>query len=98
MPRRCHDCAVCTQRLELYRGVGRDAAERRRLAGLCASCGHTLHRHFHGLLRSAGMPVDPEVFPAGPPPRDSPLGQLLVEMGDYDDYPTHLRRDPVGPQ
>jgi hypothetical protein len=32
-------------------------------------------------------------FHVDPPPRDSRLGQLLVELGQYDDYYHHIRRD-----
>jgi hypothetical protein len=40
--------------------------------------------------------VREEVFPSDAPPRESPLGQLLVELGLYDSYWWEIRRDPPG--
>jgi hypothetical protein len=37
-----------------------------------------------------GVAIDVESLAVDRPPRDSPLGQLLVELGDYDDYFAHL--------
>jgi hypothetical protein len=87
----CHDCATCTDRPELARRLGRSQEEVRRLSARCAGCGHRLHRHLHGLVRSIpGVAIDVESLAVDRPPRDSPLGQLLVELGDYDDYFAHL--------
>ena len=83
----CHDCATCTTRPELARSLGRSPEEVRQLSARCGACGHRLHRHLHGPtrrslgLRSAGVTLEID-----PPPRDSPLGQLLVELGEYDGY------------
>jgi hypothetical protein len=34
--------------------------------------------------------IDVGKLAVDPPPRDSPLGQLLVELGEYDDYLVRL--------
>lgn len=91
----CYDCARCTGRLELSRGIGRDSEERRRLARTCHECGHVLHLHFHATLRALGWRPTPETLPAERPPRESPLGQDLVAHGQYDSYFADLRRDPI---
>ena len=88
----CHDCAVCTERLELSRGRGRDAHEVAALARTCPTCRHQLHRHLHGAVRAGGAVVMESAFSAERPPRDSRLGQLLVELGEYDSYFQTLRR------
>ena len=95
----CHDCAVCTERLELSRGKGRDAHEVAALARRCTTCRHQLHRHLHGSLRAAGAVVTESTLPAERPPRETPLGQLLDELGEYDSYFESLRRgtDHRGP-
>ena len=86
----CYDCATCVGRGELARSLGRSTDEVQRLGQPCASCGHRLHRHFHGLVRGAGLVPDPERIAVEAPPRESPLGQLLASQGGYDDYHQHL--------
>jgi len=90
----CYDCAVCTGRMEMSRGMGRDAAEIATLSRQCPSCRHALHRHLHGALRAAGGEVTEDRLPADRPSRDSALGVALLEMGEYDNYFETLRRDP----
>jgi hypothetical protein len=89
---RCYDCAVCTQRPELNLGPGRSRREVAQLAASCAECRHRFARHMHGSLRVHGWAVREEVFPVGRPARDSPLGQLLVGLGQYDDYYASIAR------
>jgi hypothetical protein len=87
----CHDCATCTARPELARSLGRSPEEVRRLSARCDACGHRLRRHLHGPTRSSLALTSAEVtLETDSPPRDSPLGQLLVELGEYDDYPDRL--------
>ena len=88
----CHDCAVCTERLELSRGKGRDAQEAAALDRTCPTCRHRLYRHLHGSLRATGAVVTENAYPADRPPPDSRLGQMLVELGEYDSYFETLRR------
>jgi len=89
---RCYDCAVCTQRPEINLGPGRSRSEVEQLAAHCTECHHRFARHMHGGLRVHGWAVREEVFPACRPPRDSPLGQLLVGLGEYDDYYASIAR------
>lgn len=88
----CYDCAVCTERLELSRGRGRDAREVAALSRNCPTCRHRLHRHLHGTLRAGGAVVTENSLPAERPPRDWRLGQLLIELGEYESYFETLRR------
>jgi hypothetical protein len=83
---RCYECAVCTERPELNLGAGRTAREVEGLAAPCSECRHRFARHMHGHLRRHGWVVREELFPVGRPPRRSPLGRLLADLGKYDDY------------
>jgi hypothetical protein len=82
--------------MELDLGRGRTARKATALVQPCSGCGHKLHRHLHAPLRRGGWDVREEVFPSDAPPRESPLGQLLVELGLYDSYWWEIRRDPPG--
>jgi hypothetical protein len=67
------------------------------LAQTCADCSHLYRRHMHASLRRGGlMKMAGVKFHVDPPPRDSRLGQLLVELGLYDSYWWEIRRDPPG--
>lgn len=90
----CEDCATCARRPELARSLGRTTGEVAALARPCRACGHRLHRHLHGLARASprASSLGEVEFAVGPPPRESPLGRLLVELGEYDDYFAHLDR------
>lgn len=81
----CDDCATCTSRPELARGLGRNPDEVQRLAVRCPNCGHRLSRHQHGPARSAlgDLEAAGVTLESGPPPRDSRLGKLLAELGEY---------------
>lgn len=82
----CYDCSTCSGRAEFARSLGRSTEEVQRLGQSCDSCGHRLHRHFHGLVRGAGLVPDPDVIAVEAPPRESPLGQRLMALGQYDSY------------
>lgn len=84
--RGCYDCSTCSGRAEFARSLGRSPEEVQRLGQSCGSCGHRLHRHFHGLARGAGLVPDPDVIAVEAPPRESPLGQRLMALGQYDSY------------
>ena len=90
----CEDCATCARRPELAPGLGRTTGQVAALAQPCRACGHRLHRHLHGWARASPLAssLSEVEFAVGPPPRESPLGRLLVELGEYDDYFAHLDR------
>ena len=83
--------------MELDLGKGRNEDEVVALGKGCPECRHGLRRHLHAAVRRTGMAISEEKFPLGPPPRESRLGQLLAEYGDYDDYHRRLRRDLAEP-
>jgi hypothetical protein len=74
----CDDCATCARRPELARGLGRTTGEVAVLAQPCQTCGHRLHRHLHGLVRTSQVTsaVADVRHAVEPPPRESPLGRL----------------------
>ena len=90
----CEDCATCARRPELARSLGRATGEVAALAQPCGACRHRLRRHLHGLARASTLasPLAAADVAVGPPPRESPLGRLLDELGEYDDYLAHLDR------
>ena len=76
----CYDCARCTGRTELARPLGRSTNEVQRLGERCESCGHRLHRHLHGPVRSIGLIPNPDLISVEEPPAESPLGRLRAQL------------------
>jgi DNA-directed RNA polymerase subunit RPC12/RpoP len=76
----CYDCARCTGRPELARSLGRSTHEVQRLGERCEACGHRLHRHLHGPVRSIGLIPNPDVISVEEPPAESALGRLRARL------------------